>query len=101
MNARFAHVRLEEARMKKAVIVGAARTAIGTLGGALAQVPAPELGAIVVREALRRAGGRPGAQVDEVILGNGVPAGLGLDAARVAYLQAGGPGELPGYAINK
>ena len=63
--------------MRKAVIVGAARTAIGTLGGALAQVPAPELGAIAIREALRRAGNLPGDQVNEVILGNVLPAGLG------------------------
>ncbi len=87
--------------MKKAVIVGATRTAIGTLGGALAQVPAPELGAIVVREALRRAGGLPGDQVDEVILGNVLPAGLGLNPARVAYLKAGLPKEVPGFTINK
>ncbi len=87
--------------MKKAVIVSAARTAIGTLGGALAQVPAPELGAIAIREALRRAGGLPGDQVDEVILGNVLPAGLGLNAARVAYLKAGLPKEVPGYGINK
>ena len=87
--------------MTKAVIVGATRTAIGTLGGALAQVPAPELGAIVVREALRRAGGLPGDQVDEVILGNVLPAGLGLNPARVAYLKAGIPKEVPGFTINK
>ncbi|MBI3768631.1 MAG: acetyl-CoA C-acetyltransferase [Deltaproteobacteria bacterium] len=87
--------------MKKAVIVGATRTAIGTLGGALAQVRAPELGAIVVREALRRAGGLPGDQVDEVILGNVLTAGLGLNPARVAYLKAGVPKEVPGFTINK
>jgi len=87
--------------MRKAVIVSAARTAIGTLGGALAQVPAPELGAIAVREVLRRAGNLPGDQVDEVILGNVLPAGLGLNPARVAYLKAGIPKEVPGYAINK
>ncbi len=87
--------------MKKAVIVSAARTAIGTLGGALSQVPAPELGATVIREALRRAGDLPGDQVDEVILGNVLPAGLGLNPARVAYLKAGIPKEVPGYALNK
>jgi acetyl-CoA C-acetyltransferase len=87
--------------MTKAVIVAAARTAIGTLGGALSQVPAPELGAIVIREALRRAGDLPGDQIDEVILGNVLPAGLGLNPARVAYLKAGIPKEVPGYAINK
>jgi len=87
--------------MRKAVVVGAARTAIGTLGGAIAQVPAPELGAIAIREALRRAGNLPGEEVDEVILGNVLPAGLGLNAARVAFLKAGIPKEVPGYAINK
>jgi acetyl-CoA C-acetyltransferase len=87
--------------MRKVVIVSAARTAIGTLGGALAQVPAPELGAIVIREALRRAGDLAGDQVDEVILGNVLTAGLGLNPARVAYLKAGIPKEVPGYAINK
>ena len=87
--------------MRNAVVVGAARTAIGTLGGALAQVSAPELGAVAIREALRRAGNLPGDQVDEVILGNVLPAGLGLNPARVAYLKAGIPKEVPGYAINK
>ena len=87
--------------MTKAVIVGAVRTAIGTLGGALSQMPAPELGAIAIREALRRAGNLPGDQVDEVILGNVLPAGLGLNPARVAYLKAGIPIEVPGYSLNK
>jgi acetyl-CoA C-acetyltransferase len=87
--------------MQKPVIVAAARTAIGTFGGTLAQTPAPELGAIAVREALRRAGNLPGDQVDEVILGNVLAAGLGLNAARVAYLKAGVPKEVPGYGINK
>mgnify|MGYP003694540835 FL=1 len=63
--------------MQKPVIVAATRTAIGTFGGTLAQTPAPELGAIVIREALRRAGNLPGDQVDEVILGNVLAAGLG------------------------
>src|SRR5262245_50260742 len=87
--------------MSKAVIVGAVRTAIGTFGGALAQVPAPELGAIAIREALCRAGNLAGDQVDEVILGNVLAAGLGLNAARVAYLKAGIAKEVPGFAINK
>ena len=87
--------------MQKPVIVAAARTAIGTFGGTLAQTPAPELGAVVIREVLRRAGHLPGDQVDEVILGNVLAAGLGLNAARVAYLKAGIPKEVPGYAINK
>src|SRR6185295_14483744 len=91
----------QEDPMRKAVIVSAARTAIGTFGGALAQVPAPELGAVAIREALRRAGDLSGDQVDEVILGNVLTAGLGLNPARVAYLKAGLPIEVPGYTINK
>ena len=87
--------------MQKPVIVAATRTAIGTFGGTLAQTPAPELGAIAVREALRRAGNLPGDQVDEVILGNVLAAGLGLNPARVAYLKAGIPKEVPGFGINK
>jgi acetyl-CoA C-acetyltransferase len=87
--------------MHKPVIVAAARTAIGTFGGTLAQIPAPELGAVVIREVLRRAGNLPGDQVDEVILGNVLAAGLGLNPTRVAYLKAGVPKEVPGYGINK
>ena len=64
--------------MAKAVIVSAARTAVGTLGGALAQQPATKLGAIAVREAIQRAKLTP-EQVDEVILGHVLPAGLGLE----------------------
>ena len=87
--------------MQKPVIVAATRTAIGTFGGTLSQIPAPELGAVAIREALRRAGNLPGDQVDEVILGNVLAAGLGLNPARVAYLKAGIPKEVPGYGINK
>ena len=87
--------------MQKPVIVAATRTAIGTFGGTLSQIPAPELAAVAIREALRRAGNLPGDQVDEVILGNVLAAGLGLNPARVAYLKAGIPKEVPGYGINK
>jgi acetyl-CoA C-acetyltransferase len=87
--------------MQKPVIVAATRTAIGTFAGTLSQIPAPELAAVAIREALRRAGNLPGDQVDEVILGNVLAAGLGLNPARVAYLKAGIPKEVPGYGINK
>ena len=87
--------------MQKPVIVAAVRTAIGTFAGTLAQTPAPELGAIVVREVLKRAGNLAGDQIDEVILGNVLTAGLGLNPARVAYLKAGVPKEVPGYTLNK
>ncbi len=86
--------------MGKPVIVSAARTAIGTLGGALAQLPATELGAIVVREAVKRARLDP-AQVEEVILGHVLPAGLGLNPGRVAALAAGIPKEVGSFTVNK
>jgi acetyl-CoA C-acetyltransferase len=86
--------------MAKAVIVSAARTAIGTLGGALAQQPATKLGAIAVKEAIARAKITP-VQVDEVILGNVLAAGLGLNPSRVAELEAGLPNQVPVYGVNK
>src|SRR5437016_13922579 len=73
--------------MPTPVIVSATRTAIGTLGGALAQTPATKLGGVAVREAMRRARLEP-AQVDEVILGHVLPAGLGLNPGRVAALRS-------------
>jgi acetyl-CoA C-acetyltransferase len=86
--------------MPKPVIVSATRTAIGTLAGALAQVPATTLGAIAVREAIARAKIKP-EQVDEVILGHVLPAGLGLNPARVAALESGVPKEVPSFGVNK
>src|SRR5437016_9719363 len=86
--------------MARPVIVSATRTAIGTLGGALAQLPATKLGAIAVRDAVRRAKLEPG-QVEEVILGHVLPAGLGLNPGRVAALEAGVPKEVPSYTVNK
>jgi acetyl-CoA C-acetyltransferase len=86
--------------MAKAVIVSATRTAIGTLGGALAQQPATKLGAIAVREAIQRAKLTP-EQVDEVILGHVLPAGLGLNPARVAQVESGVPKEKTAYGVNK
>src|SRR5438552_2095765 len=86
--------------MATPVIVSAARTAIGTFGGALAQFPATKLGAIAMREAMRRARVDP-AGVDEAILGHVLPAGLGLNPGRVAALDAGLPKEVPSYTVNK
>jgi acetyl-CoA C-acetyltransferase len=86
--------------MATPVIVAATRTAIGTLGGALAQIPATKLGAVAVREAVKRANLDP-AQVEEVILGHVLPAGLGLNPARVAALDGGIPKEVPSYGVNK
>lgn len=82
------------------VIVSAVRTPIGTFGGALATVPATELGAVVVREALARVGLDPG-QVDEVIMGNVLSAGLGQNPARQAALRGGLPDTVPAMTINK
>src|SRR4029450_13631540 len=86
--------------MAKAVIVSATRTAIGTLGGALAPQPATKLGAIALRAAIQRPKLTP-EQVDEVILGHVLPAGLGLNPARVAQVESGVPKEKTAYAVNK
>ena len=86
--------------MTEAVIVAAARTAIGRFGGALAKVSAPELGAIVIKEVLRRANVAPN-QVDEVILGQVLTAGSGQNPARQAALKAGLPVTVPAMTINK
>jgi acetyl-CoA C-acetyltransferase len=83
-----------------AVIVSAARTPIGSFMGALGTVPAPELGAVVVAEAVRRAGIAPGS-VDEVLMGNVLQAGVGQNPARQAALRAGIPETVPATTINK
>lgn len=86
--------------MKNAVIVSAARTAIGSFNGALASVSAVELGATVLREALRRAE-IDAERVDEVIMGNVLQAGLGQNPARQALLKAGLPESVSGFTVNK
>jgi acetyl-CoA C-acetyltransferase len=86
--------------MQQAVIVAAARTAIGKFGGSLAKTPAPELGAVVIKELLRRAGVAP-EQVDEVILGQVLAAGSGQNPARQALIKAGLPVAVPAMTINK
>ena len=85
--------------MKKVVIVSACRTAIGTFGGTLKDVPAADLGALVVKEAVSRAGIKP-EQVDEVIFGNVLQAGLGQNVARQVTLKAGLPIETTAMTIN-
>ncbi|OZS79339.1 acetyl-CoA acetyltransferase [Tetzosporium hominis] len=82
------------------VIVSAVRTAIGSFQGALKDVPATKLGAIVIEEAIKRAGIKKD-QVDEVIMGNVLQAGLGQNPARQASIQAGLPQQVPAMTINK
>lgn len=84
---------------KKVVLAGACRTAIGTMGGALSTVPAPELGSIVIKEALNRAG-VPAEQVDHVYMGCVIQAGLGQNVARQASIKAGLPIETPAVTVN-
>ena len=86
--------------MKEVVIVSAVRTAIGSFNGALSSFSAPELGGLVIKEALQRAG-VAGTMVDEVILGNVLQAGLGQNPARQAALKAGLPVDVPALTINK
>lgn len=86
--------------MREVVIVSAVRTAIGSFMGTLSNTPATELGAIVIKEAVNRAG-ITGDQVDEVIMGNVLQAGLGQGPARQAALKAGLPIEVSSMAINK
>lgn len=85
--------------MKEVVIVSACRTAIGKFGGTLKGVPAVDLGATVVKEAVNRAGIAP-EQVDEVIFGNVLQAGLGQNPARQVSIKAGLPIECTAMTIN-
>ena len=84
----------------EAVIVAAARTPIGSFGGALANVPAHSLGATVIKSLLEKTGLDP-AQVDEVILGQVLTAGVGQNPARQAAIEAGLPHAVPAMTINK
>jgi len=82
------------------VLAGAVRTPIGTFGGSFAEVSAIQLGATAIAEALKRAGVSPD-QVDEVLMGNVLSAGLGMNPARQAAMAAGVPDSVPATAINK
>lgn len=86
--------------MTEVVIVAACRTALGSFGGSLARVPAPELGATVIKGLLARTGVAPEA-VSEVIMGNVLTAGLGQNPARQALRKAGLPDATPGLTINQ
>jgi len=86
--------------MADAYLLSAARTPIGKYLGSVADVPAPQLGAVAVSEALRRAR-VPSDQVEEVILGNVIQAGLGQNPARQAALKAGLPDSIAAFTVNK
>src|SRR5690625_3663805 len=82
------------------VIVSASRTAIGSFGGTLSSVSAPELGAVVIKDVLHKANVKV-ADVDEVIMGNVLQAGLGQNPARQVAIKAGLPNHIPAMTINK
>ncbi len=84
---------------KKVVLAGACRTAIGKMGGALSNTPAVDLGSIVIKEALNRAGVKP-EQVDEVLMGCVIQAAQGQNVARQASIKAGLPIEVPAVTLN-
>lgn len=86
--------------MSDIVISSAVRTAGGKFGGAFKDVSAVELGALILQEAVRRAGVEP-SQVEEVIFGTGWQAGLGPNIGRLAAVKAGLPHEVPAFTINK
>ena len=86
--------------MKEVVIVSAVRTAIGSFGGSLKDIPAADLGALVIKEAVNRAGIDAGL-VEEVVMGNVIQAGQGQNVARQAAVKAGLPVEVPAMTINK
>ncbi len=84
---------------RKVVLAGACRTAIGVMGGALSTTPAPQLGTVVIKEALKRTGIKP-EMIDEVYMGCVIQAGLGQNPARQAAVNAGIPVEVPATTIN-
>ena len=85
--------------MREVVIVSAVRTPIGSFGGGLGKTPAVTLGALVIREAIELAGITPD-QVDQVIMGNVLQAGLGQNPARQAAIAAGIPHQVPSWTLN-
>ncbi len=86
--------------MSKAVIVSGVRTAIGSFGGALTDVPATELGRVVIESALERAG-IDRSDIEEIIMGNVVQAGVGMNPARQSAIAAGIPDSVPSFTVNK
>src|SRR4030042_4939025 len=90
----------KEDRLKKAVIISAVRTPIGRYMGMLKDIPAYDLGALVLNEVVRRAGLNPD-QVDEVILGQSYQNGEYVNIARMALLKAGWPESIPGVTMDR
>jgi acetyl-CoA C-acetyltransferase len=86
--------------VENVVIVAAARTPVGNFGGSIADIPASQLGALVIKALLERSGVKP-EQIDEVILGQVLTAGVGQNPARQATINAGLPVETPAMTINK
>jgi len=86
--------------MNSAVIVSGARTAIGSFGGALSDVPAIELGRVAIESALKRAGIDP-SDIEEVIMGNVLQAGVGMNPARQSALASQIPESVPSFTVNK
>ncbi len=86
--------------LKQVFIGGAVRTPIGRFGGAFADVPAAELGAVAIRESLARLRAQP-QEVDEVVMGNVIGAGLGQNVSRQSSIAAGLPTEVPAVTVNK
>src|SRR4030095_423155 len=82
------------------VILSACRTPIGSVGGSLKDVSAPELGAVVIREAISRAGVEP-AEVGDVIMGCVLQGGAGMNVARQAAIKAGIPKDVPAETVNR
>ena len=91
--------RRKQIMSKKVVIASACRTAIGSMGGQLSTVPAADMGAVVIKEALNRAGVAP-EQVDHVYMGCVIQAGLGQNVARQMSIKAGLPIEVPAVTLN-
>ncbi|HEY3134491.1 MAG TPA: acetyl-CoA C-acetyltransferase [Blastocatellia bacterium] len=86
--------------MSRSVIISGVRTAVGSFGGALKEVPATELGRIVIESAIERAG-IDREEVEEVIMGNVLGAGIGMNPARQSAIAAGIPDRVPSFTVNK
>ncbi len=87
-------------KLNNVVIVSATRTAVGKFGGSLKDFSPGQLGSLVLKDALKRAGVEPG-EVDEVIMGNVLSAGQGQNVARQSAIWAGIPKEVPAFSVNK